>query len=204
MTDTILAFLLFAIAAGFTPGPNNLMLATSSVNFGLRRTAPHLLGVIAGFPVLFAAVGAGLGELFDRFPLLHRTLTVIGGAYLVWLAWRIAFAPASLKTEKKARPLNFWEAAAFQWVNPKGWLMTITAISLYIPPGQDYFLRLAQMTLVALLVTVASSTSWALFGVAVRRLFQQRPTALRTFNIVMGVLLLLSVIPILFNGSFTA
>lgn len=203
MTDTVLAFLLFAIVAGFTPGPNNLMLATSSVNFGLRGTVPHLLGVIAGFPVLFAAVGTGLGELFGRFPLLHKTLTVVGAIYLAWLAWRIAFAPAALNGEKAARPLRFWQAAAFQWVNPKGWLVTITAISLYVPPGENYFLRLAQMTLVALLVTVASSTSWALFGVAVRRLFHEHPALLRAFNIVMGVLLLLSVIPMLSSGAIT-
>ncbi|HEX7029600.1 MAG TPA: LysE family translocator [Gammaproteobacteria bacterium] len=197
MPSNLPAFLVFALVAGFTPGPNNLMLATSGVNFGLRRTVPHLLGVVAGFPVLFAAAGLGLGGLFQRFPWLHVGLTIAGSAYLLWLAWKIAFAPAVKNGANRARPLTFWQAAAFQWVNPKGWMMVITAISVYTEAGDGYLRQLAVMTAVALLVTLGSTSTWAAFGVGIRRLFEHRPGLLRAFNIVMGLLLVASLAPLL-------
>lgn len=191
------AFLVFAIVAGFTPGPNNLMLATSGVNFGLRRTLPHMLGVIAGFPVLFAAAGLGLGEMFERFPWLQAVLTVAGSIYLVWLAWKIAFSQAAGNGSNGTRPLTFWQAAAFQWVNPKGWMMVITAISVYTTAGEGYLHRLAIMTAIALLITLCSTSTWTAFGIGIRQLFEQRPRLLRAFNIVMGLLLIASLAPML-------
>jgi len=195
------AFLLFALVAGFTPGPNNLMLAASGVNFGLRRTLPHLLGVMAGFPVLFAVVGAGLGGVFQRFPWLHAALMVAGSLYLAWLAWKIAFAPAMSSDPGERRPLNFWQAAAFQWVNPKGWMMVITAVSVYAEPGENYLVQVAVMTLVTVLVTLGSTSTWAGFGIGIRRLFENRPGLLRAFNVTMGVLLLASLVPMLASAT---
>lgn len=197
MYANLSAFLLFALVAGFTPGPNNLMLATSGVNFGLRRTLPHLLGVICGYPVLFAGAGLGLGGIFLQFPALKLALTLVGGAYLLWLAWRIAFASATLKGSANARPLTFLQAAAFQWVNPKGWMMAITAIGLYASTGDAYFAQIMAMTAVAMLVTLASASTWALFGIGIRRVFEHRPRLLRAFNLLMGALLVLSLLPML-------
>ncbi|HEX6930086.1 MAG TPA: LysE family translocator [Gammaproteobacteria bacterium] len=194
------AFLLFAFVAGFTPGPNNLMLATSGVNFGLRRTLPHMLGVIAGFPVLFAAVGAGLGELFLRLEWLHVALMAAGSVYLVWLAWKIAFSQAAANGSNRTRPLTFWQAAAFQWVNPKGWMMVVTAVSVYTDTGDGYFHQLALMTAIALAVTLCSTSTWTVFGIGIRRLLAHRPGLLRTFNIAMGVLLIASLAPLLPTG----
>lgn len=195
MPGFLSAFLLFALVAGFTPGPNNLMLAASGVNFGYRRSLRHLAGVIIGFPVLMVAVGLGLGEIFQRYPLLHLALKIIGSAYLVFLAWKIAFARATPGAEGRASPLGFLQAAAFQWVNPKAWMMIISAITAYTTPGESYSLQVMAMTLVALLVTVASSNTWCLFGVALRDLLASRPALLRGFNIVMGLLLLGSLVP---------
>lgn len=197
MYANLSAFLLFALVAGFTPGPNNLMLATSGVNFGLRRTLPHLLGVICGYPVLFAAAGTGLGGIFLQFPALKLALTIIGSIYLLWLAWRIAFASATLQGNANARPLTFLQAAAFQWVNPKGWMMAITAIGLYASTGEGYFSQVLAMTAVAMLVTLASASTWALFGLGIRGVFEHRPRLLRAFNMLMGVLLVLSLLPML-------
>lgn len=204
MPATMPAFFLFALVAGFTPGPNNLMLATSGVNFGLRRTMPHAAGVIIGFPLLFAAVGAGLGTLFTQLPWLHTALTVLGSIYLLWLAWKIAFAPATVGTKEGARPLTFLQAAAFQWVNPKAWMMVITSISVYTVPGEGYAWRLALMTGISLLVSAGSTSTWALFGVSIRRVFEHRPRLLRAFNVTMGVLLVLSLVPMLFTGKAVA
>ncbi|MBW3566507.1 MAG: LysE family translocator [Proteobacteria bacterium] len=199
MQANLPAFFLFALVAGFTPGPNNLMLAASGVNFGLRRTLPHLLGVVAGYPVLFAAVGTGLGGVFQRLPWLHTALMIIGSLYLAWLAWKIAFAPAMSADPGERRPLNFWQAAAFQWVNPKGWMMAITAVSVYAAPGENYLQQVAVMTLVALFVTLGSTSTWAGFGVGIRKLFENRPVLLRAFNVAMGVLLLASLLPMLLS-----
>ena len=201
MHANLSAFLLFALVAGFTPGPNNLMLATSGVNFGLRRTLPHLLGVIGGYPVLFAAAGAGLGSLFLQLPWMKLALTVVGTAYLLWLAWRIAFASAMQRQVDNAKPLGFLQAAAFQWVNPKGWMMAITAIGVYAEAGEGYFRQVAAMTGVALLVTLASASTWTLFGLGIRNVFAHRPRLLRAFNLVMGILLVLSLLPILLMGD---
>jgi threonine/homoserine/homoserine lactone efflux protein len=199
MSSTLSAFLVFAIVGSFTPGHNNLLLAASGANFGWRRTLAHMFGVILGFPLLFFAVGAGLGEVFSSYPFLHTALRVIGSLYLAWLAWRIAFAPARLGDSATARPLNFWQAAAFQWVNPKAWLMTITAIGVYAAGNAHYYQQILWMTLIALAVSAGSSATWTLSGVGIRRLFTDRPHMLRAFNIFMGVLLLASLLPIVFN-----
>lgn len=201
MSSNLPAFFLFALVAGFTPGPNNLLLAASAANFGLRRTLPHMFGVIFGFPLLFLAVGAGLGELFTRYAALHLLLQLFGSIYLVWLAWRIAFAPARVATAADARPLNFWQAAAFQWVNPKAWLMTITAISLYAAGSTHYHVQLLAMTAIALLLSSGSSATWALAGVGIRRLFEHRPRFMRGFNITMGLLLILTLLPVWLSGA---
>ncbi|HET9679116.1 MAG TPA: LysE family translocator [Gammaproteobacteria bacterium] len=187
------------LVAGFTPGPNNLMLATSGVNFGLRRTLPHIIGVALGFPVLFFCIGAGLGNLFKTFPLLHIVLKIVGTVYMVWLAWKIAFAPAT-KTRTASKPLTFWQSAAFQWVNPKAWIMTIAAITLYTVAGDNYFWQLALMTLLALTVSSTSASTWAVLGATIRHWMAHQPQALRIFNIIMGILLILSVVPILISG----
>lgn len=192
-------FLLFTLVAGFTPGPNNLMVATSGVNFGLRRTLPHILGIALGFPVLFFFIGAGLGDLFKTFPLLHLLLKIGGTLYLIWLAWKIALAPAT-QAKRPNSPLSFWQAAAFQWVNPKAWIMTIAAITLYTTPGEHYFRQLFFMTLIALVVSGMAVTTWTALGATIRHWVENKPQVLRIFNIIMGILLILSVVPILISS----
>ncbi|MDX1442569.1 MAG: LysE family translocator [Gammaproteobacteria bacterium] len=196
MPSFLPAFVMFALVAGFTPGPNNLMVASSGVNFGYRRTLPHLAGIIIGFPVLMLGVGFGLGEVFQRYPLLHEVLKVAGSAYLVFLAWKIAFAGAVQDSTTRATPLTFWQAAAFQLVNPKAWMMIISAITTYTTPGANYWWQLLVMVGVALLVTLASSNTWCLFGVGLRDLLATRPRLLRAFNALMGILLVGSLIPV--------
>jgi threonine/homoserine/homoserine lactone efflux protein len=113
------AFLPFAVVAAFTPGPNNLLLAASGANFGIRRTIPHLLGVMCGFPLLVLAVGLGLGSVFQRHPDVHTVLKFVGATFLIYLAWRIATAGSTATDTGPGRPLTFLQAALFQWVNPK-------------------------------------------------------------------------------------
>ena len=123
---------MFGIAMSFTPGPNNFMLMTSGLNFGFRRTLPHLFGVFHGFTLLTLCIGLGLGGLFTAFPILYTILKYAGAAYMLYLAWTIAMSDTKAKkTAARKRPFTFIEAAAFQWVNPKAWIAIVGAISTY-------------------------------------------------------------------------
>ena len=129
------ALLVFCFVSSITPGPNNFMLLASGVNFGFARTVPHMLGISAGFLSLLLGVGFGLGAVLTTFPSLHLVRKIAGGAYLLYLAWRIAMSRSLGRAgEAAARPMTFLEATAFQWVNPKAWVMAVTAMAVYTNP----------------------------------------------------------------------
>jgi threonine/homoserine/homoserine lactone efflux protein len=130
--DLVWALLGFVVVTLFTPGPNNTMLMTSGLNFGFRRGLPHLWGVSLGFAVMVLAVGLGLGAVFQLYPVLYTVLKYVGAAYLLYLAWQIATSgPMQEGGPTGGRPITFLEGAAFQWLNPKGWVMAVGAISTY-------------------------------------------------------------------------
>jgi len=187
------ALLPFAMAAAFTPGPNNLMLAASGANFGVRRTVPHILGVCGGFPVLVLAVGLGLGALFERFPTVHLALKVAGAVFLLALAWRIATAGGNAADARPARPLTFLESALFQWINPKAWVFAITAVATYTTVGGPAGAELAVVLLVCFLVSIGSTITWTVFGAGLSRYLHTSPARLRAFNVGMALLLVLSI-----------
>lgn len=189
----LLAFVLFAFATAGTPGPNNMMLLASGANFGFRRTVLHILGISAGLGVMVLAMGLGLGGLFKAFPLLHEALKWVGGAYMLWLAWKIATAKGISDKNAGSKPMTFLEAAAFQWVNPKAWAMALTAATTYTPEGSTIGVFFVAGTF--MLVGAPCSAAWAGFGQAMRR-FLDRPAVLRVFNISMALLLVASLYPL--------
>lgn len=191
--DLFFALTVFAFVSSITPGPNNIMLMASGVNFGVRRTLPHAAGVTCGFVVMVAAVGLGLGGLFQRYPAADTALRIAGSLYLIWLAWRIARTRAVGEGEVTARPMTFLEAAAFQWVNVKAWVMAVTATVAYAPPGGG---AVAMLTIAFVfgLVNLPSVAVWAGFGAAMRR-FLADPRRLSAFNLTMALLLLASLWP---------
>lgn len=196
--DVFAALTAFAFVTSITPGPNNFMLMASGVNFGFRRTVPHMLGIGVGFLSLLLGVGFGLGAVLSAYPTLHTALKIAGGAYLLYLAWRIAMARSmgSVRDgEAEARPMTFLEAAAFQWVNPKAWVMAITAMAVYTSP-QAPFLSVTLVALAFAIVNVPCVSVWAGFGVALRG-FLADPVRLKWFNIAMGLLLVASLWPML-------
>ncbi|MDQ0421365.1 threonine/homoserine/homoserine lactone efflux protein [Peteryoungia aggregata LMG 23059] len=193
--DTLLALVLFAFATSITPGPNNMMLFASGVNFGFRRTVPHMLGIGAGFLSLLIGVGMGLGAVLHAYPPAFIALKVAGGLYLLWIAWKIGTSRSMGEGEAKARPMTFLGAAAFQWVNPKAWVMAVTAMAVY-PNPEHYALTVAIVALVFAAVNVPSVSTWAGFGSALRE-WLSVPVRLKWFNITMAVLLLLSLWPML-------
>ncbi|ACE91877.1 LysE family amino acid efflux protein [Rhizobium phaseoli] len=193
--DTFFALVLFAFATSITPGPNNMMLFASGVNFGFRRTIPHMFGIGAGFFSLLIGVGLGLGALLHTLPLVYTVLKFAGGAYLVWIAWKIASSRSLSEGSNSAAPMSFVSAAAFQWVNPKAWVMAVTAMATYTNPE----LYLASVLIVGLafaVVNVPSVSTWAGFGSALRDWLSD-PVRLKWFNITMAVLLVASLWPML-------
>lgn len=192
--DVFVAMFVFAAVTAFTPGPNNIMVTASGVNFGFVRTIPHLAGILIGFMVMLVACSAGLGALFTAYAPLQFALKIVGAAYMLWLAWKVANArPADDEPNASAQPLTFVQAAAFQLVNPKAWVIAISAIAIYVRPSHwlvDFSILLAVFGL----FTVLSTTTWTGFGVALRSLLRN-PRHARIFNWIMAVLLVASIAP---------
>lgn len=194
--ENLLALATFALVTSISPGPSNVMLMTSGANFGFARTLPQVLGITAGFTSLLLGVGLGLGALFEAWPALSMGLKIIGAAYLLYLAWRIALSRSiASNPDASARPLSFMESALFQWVNPKAWIVALAAVAVYMDAAAPW-VSLAWMCAVFALVNLPAVSVWAGFGVGLRG-FLARPGRLKGFNIGMGALLALTLWPML-------
>lgn len=194
MTPTLfLSLSLFTLAMSITPGPNNIMLTASGLRFGFRSTIPHMLGISAGVMLMVLAIGLGLGALFAAVPALYPVLKYAGAAYLLYLAWRILQAGAPAQQAGRARPFTFLQAAAFQWVNPKAWIMVIGAIATYLPE-QGFFGNLLLLMLTFGIINLPSIAVWAYAGTLLRNLLRT-PRAVQIFNTGMAILLVASLYP---------
>jgi len=172
MEPTSLAALaIYAFVMSITPGPNNLMLTTSGLIFGMARTWPHILGIPFGVAVQLSAVGAGLGAVFAIEPRLQVALKLVGTLYLLWLAAKL-WRAAELRDASMAAPISFFQAAAFQFVNPKAWLIAVTVIAAFVAPGEGYVGRLALVCLVFAVVGIPCMSVWAAFGAGLRKVLR--------------------------------
>ena len=192
--DVLLALAGFALATSITPGPNNLMLMASGANFGFRRTVPHMAGISLGHMFMIVLIGLGLIQLFEAFPLLYTAMTVASIAYLLFLAWKIANAAQPAKGEASGTPLTFFQAAAFQWVNPKAWFMALTAITVYAP--SQNFGAILSVAAVFAMINLPSVSVWTWMGQQIRMLLTSQ-VRLRAFNWTMAALLVASLALIL-------
>lgn len=194
--ELVAAMAMFAFVTSVTPGPNNMMLLASGVNFGVKRTLPHWLGVSLGHFVMLLLVGAGLESLLKAYPFVYQVMKVVGFAYLVYLAWGVARSGAPERNgEEATKPISFLGAAAFQWVNPKAWIMSIGYFSNYMPTD-------ASLTFVVFTCMMFSAINfpsvglWVWLGAKLEYYLQQN-TARRFFNWTMALLLVISMIPVL-------
>jgi threonine/homoserine/homoserine lactone efflux protein len=194
------------LVSSVTPGPNNTMLMASGVHFGFRRTLAHLMGVQLGFGFMVVAVGLGLHTVLAQFPAFYALVRFAGAAYMVWMVWSLASArphvPVSAalddglhSAQDEAKPLGFWGAVLFQWVNPKAWVMAVTIMSAYMPPGAG-LLQIAPLGLMYVALGFPCSSVWVGFGSALRS-YLQDPFRMRVFNCSMAAALLLSLYPML-------
>ncbi|HCL71634.1 MAG TPA: LysE family translocator [Gammaproteobacteria bacterium] len=195
-----LTIILFAIATCVTPGPNNTMIMTSGLNYGIQRSLPHYLGIILGFPAMVVAVGLCLASLFEQYAVLHLLLKVAGASYLTFLAWKIASAPVSDLSVTEGKPFTFLQAAAFQWVNPKAWVLAVGATATYTVVGSDYSLQVLVIAIIFLVFGAPCIMLWLWFGASLKRLLQ-KPESVKYFNYAMATLLMLSLLPV-FNDIY--
>lgn len=210
LADQLSAFAIFATIAAFTPGPNNIMLAASGANFGLSRSMPHILGITAGFMSVVIAGGLGLGSLFAVAPLSYDILRVFALGFLIYLGYKLALTKPSddkelahqiegVSTTEHAKPLTFWAAFTFQWMNPKALIVVFSAITAYMSNGPAFLVSLTSIIIIFLIVTILSTVLWCWLGTMIAY-FLSTPRAYRIFNISMAILLVASLLPALTKG----
>jgi threonine/homoserine/homoserine lactone efflux protein len=186
------AFFAVAIPAFFTPGPNNLMLMTSTARFGLGRTVPHMIGICLGFPLMVFVVGLGLGEAFEQVPVLKTVLKFAAAIYFLWMAWTLL----GLRLHAEGggdRPLRMHEAMLFQWVNPKAWAMAVSLVALVVDNGPSRPWTIGLLTLGCLLIAPFSSALWMVFGQQVEA-FLSRTGSERYLGAILAGLMVVAVV----------
>lgn len=193
--DLWMALAVFALVSTITPGPNNVLFLASGLNVGVVRSLPFLAGVNTGFSIMLAAVGLGLGQAFAAFPWLYVALTYVGAAYLLYLAWRLARAPVQRREIDGEQFLGFWKGATLQAVNPKAWVMCVTALAVYTPL-EGFTGNVVIVIATFLLFGIPSNLLWVVGGTALQGLLESE-LRMRMFNIAMALLLVLSIVPVL-------
>ncbi len=191
-----LAIFLFAASTTITPGPNNIMIMASGLNYGVKSSIPHLLGICFGFPAMVVMVGLGFSVIFEMFPLFHEVIKILGVLYLLYLSWLIASSSPSSLESKKSKPFSFSQAALFQWVNPKAWVMATGAVSAYTTVSSDIFSQVILIALAFLLVAFPCVGIWLVFGVGLKR-YLKSARHQQIFNLAMALLLIASVLPVI-------
>jgi threonine/homoserine/homoserine lactone efflux protein len=163
------ALVAFAFAGSFSPGPNNAVLWASGISFGFRRTIPHVAGGALGVGALVVGVAAGIGAFLEAVPAAGLALKMAGSVYLLYVAWRVAGSGTIARTEA-ARPLGVWQAAWFQWLNPKAWVFAIALVGTFLSDSGNDVAGIALLTIVVIGVVAVSFTIWAAGGAALSRL----------------------------------
>lgn len=196
MSEILLAAVTFALVTSVTPGPNNVMLTASGANFGFARTIPHIVGITVGVVVMIYAIGIGAAQVLQTSPILHQAMKLVGAAYLLRLAWAIARAGRPAESgERPGRPLSLLQAALFQWVNPKAWIMIAGALPAFTTVGGDLGRELSIIALAYVLTCPPSCALWCGFGIAIGRLLRT-DRAWAWFNGAMAALLAASVVTV--------
>lgn len=190
--DMLVALSVFCLVSSITPGPNNLMLLSSGINFGLRRSLGHLFGVALGFNAMVILVGIGVSQVFEAYPTSYLVLKYLSITYLLYLAYKIANS-GSLGDEKEGqKPISFAQAVLFQWINPKAWTMALSVNAVYAP--DQTLTAVLLVSAVFFLCNFPAITLWLVAGQGMKRLLSV-PARLKAFNFAMAILLIGSFIP---------
>ncbi len=194
--ELYLAIFIFGVSTGITPGPNNIMLMTSGMNFGIKRSIPHVLGICVGFPVMIILIGLGFSIVFEKFPILHEVIKILGLVYLLYLSWLIANASPDKLESKESKPFTFLQAALFQWVNPKAWVVATSSISAYTTLEGNIYSQVLIIAISFFFAAIIATSTWLVFGKGIKQILQSAKQQ-RIFNISMAALLVASVFPVI-------
>jgi len=196
----ILSIATFTMSTVMSPGPNNIMLLSSGLTFGYKKTMPLMFGIILGFPLMVLIIGLGLGALFERFPIVLNVLKIVGILYLFWMAYKIARNTSSYEVDEneQSKSFTFIQSALFQWVNPKAWIMAITSISVFVSSNENSMFQVILIAFIYCLSLCISSNTWAFGGILLKK-FIRNAKSVQKINIVMALLLVASVLPMLFE-----
>ena len=191
-----LSILIFAVSTTITPGPNNIMIMASGINYGIKKSIPHLFGICLGIPIMIIMIGLGFSIVFKMYPFLHVVIKILGVLYLIYLAWLIASSSPESFKNNKSQPLTFIQGILFQWVNPKAWVIATSAISAYTTASSDINTQVILITLIFLTVEFPCVGVWLIFGTAIKR-YLKSDKMQRSFNICMALLLIASIMPVI-------
>lgn len=194
--ELYLAIFIFALSTGITPGPNNIMLMTSGMNFGIKNSLPHIAGICIGFSVMVILIGLGFSIVFEKYPLLHEAIKVLGVFYLLYLSWLIANAAPDKLDDKKSKPFTFMQAALFQWINPKAWVVVTSAVSAYTVIDEAIYSQVFAMAFIFFLAAIIATFTWLFFGKGIKKILQSHKQQ-KVFNITMALLLVASIYPVI-------
>ncbi len=198
MFELYLALVLFAFVSSVTPGPNNVMLLASGANFGFIKTIPHMLGISIGHVFMTILIGTMIMEIFKLYPITFVLLKIFCAIYLIYFAWKIANISIKKSDKIQGKPFSFFQAAVFQWVNPKAWAMSLTAITIYAP--EKNFFSVCLVAIIFGFINLPCVSIWTIFGQNLR-VFLNTNRRLKFFNFTMAFLLILTLYPIINLGT---
>ena len=192
MYDQFLPLVLFGIATAFTPGPNNILSSYSGFNFGFKKTIPLMLGVIFGWTTMLTIMASGLIIIFQKYIFLQSIIKILGTIFLIYLAYKIAFSSAN-DSENIKKPVLFFDTFLFQFINPKGVMVAMIAVSTFIDVQNNYLRDATIVIITYFFMAVFSVSSWCLLGKYLRK-FATSKNFIRKFNYIMSFLLIVCVI----------
>ncbi len=192
MYDQFFPLVLFGIATAFTPGPNNIMSSYSGFNFGFKKTVPLMLGVIFGWTTMLTLMASGLIIIFQKYILLQSIIKILGTIFLIYLAYKIAFSTTNVSEQIK-KPVNFFDTFLFQFINPKGVMVAMIAVSTFIDVENNYLRDATIVITTYFFMAVFSVSSWCLLGKYLRK-FATSKNFIKKFNYTMSFLLIVCVI----------
>ena len=192
MYNQFLPLVLFGIATAFTPGPNNIMSSYSGFNFGFKRTIPLMLGVIFGWTTMLTLMSSGLIVIFQKYVFLQNIIKILGTIFLIYLAYKIAFSSVN-SSENIKKPVTFFDTFLFQFINPKGVIVAMIAVSTFIDVQNNYLRDALIVIIIYFFMAVFSVSSWCLLGKYLRN-FATNENFIKKFNYTMSFLLIVCVI----------
>jgi threonine/homoserine/homoserine lactone efflux protein len=181
----------------FTPGPNNAMLTASGMKFGFIKTLPHLIGISLGHVLQIGLTCFGLANLFLIYPEVQLYMKILCFLYLLYLGWKM-IGSFSLIQKETGRPLRFYEASLFQFINPKAWSIAVTVASGFFPSDENIFIGVIFVTITAAVINLPTCSLWALFGSGLRK-FINNEKAKKIIEYLLAILLILTGLYILFK-----